>query len=160
MPASRFRMVPSRDTGETYSKIAEHVISATGTSDATAQNLPKSIALQGAERVILFIEVTAKNHGGGSNATKINVKYRVAHGESAPAANSDDGWAFIRADNLTAASGVSSTKPYTAEITDVTTDFDAGVKLHVLSFPAYGSYASARIWSDNACGIKVSWMRK
>lgn len=160
MSVSRFRRIPTPSTGESYSQQSKQTIAATGTSNAQAQNLTTKISLQGAERVLLFIEVTAKSHGGGSAATKISVMCRVSHKEDPPNAATDADWAFVRADSLTSSTGVSATKPLIVEIDSVNTDFDAGVKLYVLSFPAWGSYASARIWTDHACAIKTSWMRK
>ena len=157
MPVSRFRKAPVPLGAANYIPIKEETLTGTGTSDATAQNLTKSISLAGCSTVLLFIEVTAKANGG-SDVTKISVKYRVSSKE-APVETSDTGWAWIRADNLTASTGVSATQPYTAEIADVSTQFDAGTKLHVLSFPAHGTHGSARIWTDNACDLKTSWMR-
>jgi hypothetical protein len=112
------------------------------------------VSLAGASRVLLFITVTTLN-----SATKISVKYRVSP-VAGPSPATDVNWSFIRADNLTASTGVSATKPYVAEIDGVDTAFAAGEKTYVLSFPADGVKGSARIWSDSSCVLKASWMRK
>ena len=159
MSISRFRYTPGQDSGDFFDGRLDTTVSATGTSDATAQNLDSYLALQGASEALLFITVTAKNTGG-SDATTLNVKFRVASSESPPTATADTGWAWIRTDDLDVSTGTSTTRPYVAKIESIGTNFDAGEKLYVLSVPARGSYISARIWSDNACSITTEWMRK
>lgn len=159
MSISRFRMVPSQTDSELFSGKTETTVAPTGTSDATAQNLDAYLSLQGASEALLFIEVTAKS-SGGSEATTINVKFRVSGEDYAPTTTSDDDWAWIRCDDLDATTGVSSTKAYVAKISDVNTNFDAGEKTYVVSVPARGSFISARVWSDHACEIKTKWMRR
>jgi hypothetical protein len=160
MSVSKFRVIPSQSSSELFDGKLSTTVATTGTADATAQNLNSYLSLQGASEALLFIEVTAKNSGGGSDATNINVKFRVSAEKSCPTLATDSNWAWIRSDNLDSATGVSTTKPYIAKIENVNTDFDSNIKNYVLSVPARGSYISARIWTDNACAIKAKWMRK
>jgi hypothetical protein len=160
MGVSKFRTWPRPDGITPDGKWKSVDLSPTGTSDVTAQNLSQTVSLRGCDRAVMFIKVLAKNHGGGSDVTKISVKFRLSQQDEPPDATTDTDWAFIRADNLTASTGVSETQPYTVEIPGVSTNFDAGEKLYVLSFPAIGTYCSARVWTDNACELRVSWMKK